>query len=367
MPWLPKTLDQQPKIVWTIDLPREGLGGIAANEEVIVFGDRDFDDLNDCFRCYDAKTGQPLWEVQRLAIASFDYGNSPRATPLIHGDLVYCLGATGNLVCINIESGDVVWERAYRDDFPIDQELPWGYCGSPLLVDGKLIVTPGSEQASIVALDPETGEIVWKTPGDLPSYGSLNVGTFNGVFQIVGHDHTTLGGWRVADGKRIWSIKPEADGDFNVPTPLVYQQNLIVCTGANSTRMFDFSGKGVANNALVAQNRQLRPDMTTPVVVGDKLFCVREFLYCLDLSDGLREAWRIRDKALSDYASLFISEDRLMVVADGELLLLPADGTKQILSRMRIFDLRQPIYSHPALVGNRLYVRGKAELLCIEL
>lgn len=360
-------MEPQPTVVWSLDLPREGLGGVAANGSFVVFGDRDFDDLQDSFRCIDARTGKPLWEIQRLAIAAFDYGNSPRATPLIHNGLVYFLGATGNLLCAELSTGRVVWERALRDDFPIAEELPWGYCGSPLLVGGMLIVAPGAEDASIVALDPGTGEIQWQTPGGLPSYGSLNTASFGGVQQIVGHDRTTLGGWRIADGQRMWSVSPAADGDFNVPTPLIYEDTLVVCTRNNGTRQFTFDDWGLAKLESIAENKRLRPDMTTPVIVGDKLYCVREFLYCLDMADGMKELWRMRDPALSDYASLFVSKDRLMVVADGELLLLTADGSKKILSRQQVFGQRQQIYSHPALVGNRLYIRGKSKLLCTEL
>lgn len=359
-------MEPQPEVIWSVDLPREGLGGIAANESFVVLGDRDFDDLHDSFRCFDAKNGKQLWEIQRLAIAAFDYGNSPRATPLIHQGWAYFQGASGNLVCAELSSGRVVWERAFRDDFPIDEELPWGYCGSPLLADGMLIVAPGAKDASIVAVDPSTGDIQWQTPGGLPSYGSLSTAILGGERQIVGHDRTTLGGWRIVDGQRMWSISPTADGDFNVPTPIVHKNTPVVCTRNNGTRQFGFNESGVARLRPIAENKRMRPDMTTPVIMGDKLFCVREFLYCLDLADGLKELWRLRDPGLSDYASLLVSKDRLMVVADGELL-LPSDGTKKILSRQQVFGKRQQIYSHPALVGNRLYIRGKSKLLCIEL
>ena len=66
--------------------------------------------------------------------------------------------------------------------------------------------------------------------------------------------------------------------------------------------MFGFRTSGVANTAIVDQNPQLRPGMTTLVVMGENLFCVSKFLYCLDPSDDLPELWRISDKALIDQA-----------------------------------------------------------------
>ena len=81
----------------------------------------------------------------------------------------------------------------------------------------------------------------------------------------------------------------------------------------------------------------------------------------------LRESWRLRDKAFGDYAAMFCSDDRILIVANGELLLIAADGKREILSRQRVFPENLPIYSHPALVGKRMFIRGESALRCIGL
>lgn len=333
----------------------------------MIFGDRDLPDFHDVFRCVEADSGETRWEVPRLAIAGLDYGNSPRATPLIVGDNVICQGAHGHLLCIEIATGRVVWEKNFRDDFPINEELPWGYCGSPLLVDGKIIVAPGSSDASLLALDPHSGEIVWQSPGILPSYGSLNAATLGGVLQIVGHDAKTIGGWDVKTGERLWTILPASDGDFNVPTPIILDGKMFVVTENNGARLFEFGAGGQIKPDPIAVNSKLRSDMTTPVVVGNHLYCVKGFLYCLDIDDELSEQWRLRDKSLGDYASLISSSDHVLVMGKGELLLFDADGTKKVKSRLRVFDQRSDHYAHPAIVGDRLYLRGENRLVCLQL
>lgn len=319
------------------------------------------------FRCLDADTGETRWEVQRLGIAALDYGNTPRATPLIEGEHVYCLGAHGHLLCIHLADGRVVWEKNFRDDFPLKAELPWGYCGSPLLVDGKLIVAPGAATASLLALDPTTGETKWTAPGAPPSYGSLTVGHLGGVKQIVGHDTDTLGGWDTETGKRIWTVKPQAPGDFNVPTPIVADGQLIITTENNGARRFNFGESGRIVAEPVTANAKLRSDMSTPVIVGNRLFCVHNFLYCLDLENDLAETWRIRDRSFGDYGAIIASDDKLLVIGKGDLLLLNTDGRQQIIARQKVFDENVNLYSHPALVGNRLYIRGESKLCCLEL
>jgi outer membrane protein assembly factor BamB len=333
----------------------------------VVFGDRDLDDFHDVFRCLDADTGETLWEVERLAIAALDYGNTPRATPLMEGEYVYCLGAHGHLLCIGLADGHVSWEKNFRDEFPLEGDLPWGYCGSPLLVNGKLIVAPGTAAASLIALDPKTGETLWTTPGVGPSYGSLTVGVLGGMMQIVGHDADSLGGWDPESGERLWTVKPDAEGDFNVPTPIIHDGQLIIATENNGTRRFDFNEAGRIITDPLAHNANLRPDMSTPVVVGNRLFCAKDFLVCLDLDDGLTETWRIRDRAIGDYAAIIASADRLLVVGKGELLLLNTDGQQKIVARQNVFDRKLNLYSHPALVGDRLYIRGESSLRCIKL
>jgi outer membrane protein assembly factor BamB len=134
--WLPQTLSPEPKVLWEVPLAKAGLGGIAATEEYIFFGDRDLDDFQDVYRCLNATTGEQIWEVPQLAIGALDYGNSPRATPVIHGKHVIFFGAFGDLCCVEIASGEVIWHINLRSLFNPEEELPWGYCGSPLLLSG---------------------------------------------------------------------------------------------------------------------------------------------------------------------------------------------------------------------------------------
>ncbi len=368
--WLPSSLPTEPDVVWDFPLVHAGLGGIAATEKYVIFGDRDQDDFQDVFRCLDAKTGAVLWEVQRLAAAALDYGNSPRSTPLIFESTAICQGALGNLLCIELSTGKVRWEINLRDEFPLQTELPWGYCGSPLIADGKLIVAPGAPDASLVALNPRNGELLWKTPGLQPSHGSMISVVLGGVQQIVGHDQRTLGGWDLQTGKRLWTVEPRASGDFNVPTPVVRtnkqgQRELLVATKNNGIRSMLFQSTDGTPSAQVAHSMKLRTTMSTPIVIGNKIFCVKDFLFCLNAAD-LSERWRLRDRAFGDHAATFATEEYLLVIGKGELLLMAIDG-KKILSRCTVFDQPQVLYSHPALLGNRLFIRGEHGLKCINL
>lgn len=335
----------------------------------MVVVDRDLSDGIDLFRCLRADDGRDVWTLRYAAIGDLDYGNSPRATPLITADAVYCLGAFGDLHCVDLNSGDVRWKTNIRDEYGATDKLVWGACSSPLIVDGKLIVNPGGKAASIVALDPTTGKVIWKTPGAPAAFGSFLAGTFGGRSQVIGYDQTTLGGWDVATGKRLWTLTPENPNDFNVPTPIRAGATLIVSTENNGTRQFRFRNGGAIDPKPVATNDDLAPDTHTPVLVGQRLFGIWGRLYCLDVANGLKTLWTLEDDAFSEYGTLVASEDRLLATSlHGEVLLIdPKTAEPEVQSRMTVFPDDEGVMSHPAFVGRRMYLRGSSAVCCVEL
>ena len=88
-----------------------------------------------------------------------------------------------------------------------------------------------------------------------------------------------------------------------------------------------------------------------------------------DIRDGLKPIWRNNDDALGYHASLIADERRVLVVTvGGELILLDATAdVSAIISRVRVFEDDVEVYSHPALVGTRLYIRGGDSVVCIDL
>jgi len=330
--------------------------------------DKDLDETQDIFRCLDADSGRELWTLNYAASGNMDYTNSPRATPVISEGLVYLLGAFGDLHCVRLADGNVVWKRNIVQEFGAKRPH-WGLCASPLVVDGKLIVGPGAKDASLVALNLQTGKLVWKAPGRASAYASFIAGTFGRVKQIVGYDEISLGGWDLVTGVRLWELVPEIDGDFNVPTPVAVDGKLLVATENNGTRLYGFDDNGQIQPKPLAQNEDLVPDTSSPVVLDGLVFGCSGALYCLDLADGLKMRWEgFTGRAYDEYASLIAGNGHVLVTTvEGELLLIEATrAAYKVVSRLRLFENEQ-VWSHPALVGTRLYVRSDAAAYCVLL
>jgi outer membrane protein assembly factor BamB len=155
-----------------------------------------------------------------------------------------------------------------------------------------------------------------------------------------------------------------------VPTPVQIGDRLLVGTENNGTRLYAFGAGGKIRPDPIAVNEDLAPDMSTPVVVRDRLYCVWGELYCVDLGKPLRTRWKAEDDAFATYAAVIGGNDRILVIgAGGELVLVDAASDSfRIVSRLQLFDQQNPdFYSHPAIVGDRLYIRGETSLLCVDL
>lgn len=370
---VPERLPNVKRLLWSRTLTGEGVAGLAVHGGRVVVADKDLEERDDIFRCLDSDTGEQVWKLRYAAAGEMEFTNTPRANPVIHGDLVYVQGAFGHLHCLKLESGALVWRKNILEEF--GAKLPkWGTCSTPLIVGEKLIVNPGAGDASIVALDARSGKVVWSAPGDPPGYSSFLLAEFSGVRQIVGYDAISLGGWDPETGKRLWRLLPDVEGDYNVPTPIAIGERLLVATENNGARLYAFDPGGRIKETPIATNRDLAPDTATPVVLDGMVFGSSERLLCLDCEGGLKTLWEEEDEeTLVEYCTFIAGNGRILVLTrEGVLWLLKASrGGFCAIARLDLFDdvprAERDVWSHPALVGNRLYVRNQLGVYCFLL
>jgi len=372
---LPEQLADPLPIIWKAEMSKLALAGIVASDTHVIASDRDEHDIEDVFRCLDAATGRVLWEFKYRASGELDYGNSPRSTPIIHDGRVYTLGAFGHFHCLSLADGKVLWSKNLEIDYNAEKPT-WGYSASPIIVDNRLILMPGGEEASIVSLDPVTGKEQWRTPGRVTAYSSPVVCTYGGVRQIITYDATTMGGWDLETGKRLWELEPIDPGDFNVPTPIDLGDGRILVTSENNgTRIYEFDDNGIIKPDAIGENFDLAPDSCTPVIIKGKALGVWVGLHALtiDGDDPLETVWTDDHAAFDDYASVIgDSEGRVLVTAwDGRLILVEItdseDEPYKILSEVATLEKGCETLSHPAVVGDRLYLRGPRHVYCFKL
>lgn len=152
-----------PALAWRI----EGLGGgygapAIANGRIFGISKRGEEEVAWALA---EDTGSELWAkpIGQATEAGMRQGiEGAGCTPTVDGDRLYVLGFSGDLACLNTGDGEIVWKRSLTKDF--GGHLPvWRYNESPLLDGDQLICTPGGNEATMIALNKRTGEVIWES------------------------------------------------------------------------------------------------------------------------------------------------------------------------------------------------------------
>jgi len=371
-PYVPAALPEEQQVVWRRRTEGQSLGGIAATESLVIFSDKSADGKKDLWLGLRASDGTEVWRLEYPAEAEMDYTSAPRATPVIAGRRVYLLGALGDLHCVELKSGEVIWKFNILKRW--GGKLPtWGFCGTPLLVDGRLIIQTTAPGANLVAIDAGTAEEIWRTATAGIAYGNLIVAVFGGLRQIVGYDKTSAGGWDLRTGKRLWKLTPPEDGDFNVPTPVVIGDKLLLATENNGTRLYAFDSAGRIVPEPIAVFEELTPNTTSPTLAEGTVWAsCYEGLFCLDAARGLRCIWKSDREMFCDHSSIIAGNGHVLVgLKSGKLALLPARPEKTAQPKiLTVFepaeDLEPEMWSHPAIVKDRIYLRSHSEIVALR-
>jgi len=127
---------------------------------------------------FTAGTGQAIWRhaYPSRFIDPYGYNNGPRGTPLLTSNRCYTFGAEGKLLCLDLLTGRLVWQRDTAKEWNVPEAF-FGVGSSPVLEDDRLIVMVGGQPNSgVVALDPATGRTIWESVGQTNWQGILTTG-----------------------------------------------------------------------------------------------------------------------------------------------------------------------------------------------
>ena len=178
----------------------------------------------------DVKTGAELWSTAIGTLFENHWGNGPRSTPTVHENRVYALGASGNLVCLNVEDGSLIWQQNLAE---LGGTVPrWGYTESVLVDGGRVLCTPGGANGAIAALDAQSGALIWQSKEftDEAQYTSMIAPLIQGARQYVQLTMKSVVGIEPASGKLLW--RTEFPGTVAVaPTPISRNNRVYVTAG----------------------------------------------------------------------------------------------------------------------------------------
>jgi outer membrane protein assembly factor BamB len=324
--------------------------------------------------CYNAATGDEVWSHSYPA-RFYDArgGEGPMATPTIDRGLVFSLGGTGRLVCLDLATGESKWTVDLLND---GQNLIWGMSGSPLVYDDVVVVNPGGQKGrgdgqALVALDRKTGERVWGVGSTQAGYSSPMLAKFADTRQIVIFDGQEVAGYDNKGKAKLWSLPWITNMGINVAEPLALADG----------RVFVTSGYGVGCGLLhvtkdpkdenrwtadeVARAKTMQGKFASPVEFSGQIYGLSEgTLTCIDEHD-LARVWTGRRYG---HGQLLRCEDLLVILSEaGELALVHAAGAKsRELGSVKVLA-GDKTWNYPCLAGGKAYVRNHVEMACYDL
>ena len=138
---------------------------------------------------------------------------------MVSGGKVYTLGAEGNLLCLDAESGKVLWSRDFKKDFGIKAPM-WGFAGHPLLDGNRLICLAGGAGSTAVAFDKDTGKEIWRAlSAEEPGYSSPMIYEAGGKRQLILWHPEAANSLESGDGEVYWSVPFKLKAGMTLATP----------------------------------------------------------------------------------------------------------------------------------------------------
>ncbi|MEA2205777.1 MAG: outer membrane protein assembly factor BamB [Blastocatellia bacterium] len=313
---------------------------------------------------FDVANGKQVWATAHGKAFRNDRGDGPRGTPTIDGDRLYALGGAGDLSCVEIATGKVVWTMNVLDRFD-GRNIMWGISESPLVIGEKVLVNPGGPGASIVALNKKDGSLIWKSQSDTAGYSSGVPVQIGNTTQVVFFTHSRAVGLDLKDGKLLWEYDRAANDVANVATPVVRGNRVFISsdygTGAG---LVEIKADGKAQEVYFT--RDMRNHHSSSILIGDHLYGFSSGILTAMKFDTGEVAWKDRSVGKGSLA-----------YADGNLYAFSENGVVGLIEatptgykekgRFRISQDSLPTWTHPVIAGGRLYLRDQDTIYAYDV
>jgi outer membrane protein assembly factor BamB len=371
-----------PALLWKIEGIGMGYSSVAITAgKVFTMGDRKGTGGKKAqfVLAFDLETQKELWATE----VGPPHKDGPRSIPTIDGEFLYALGTEGDLVCLETATGTERWRKSLPNDFGGKMMSKWKFSESPLVDGPRLICTPGGAEATLVALDKNTGELIWKcaVPAlgekgkDGAGYASAVVAEIDGVRQYI-----QLIGWGLVSveaetGRFLWGYNGIANGTANIPMPVIRGRYVFTTTNYNTgSALLRISRVGDTfhvKELYTLTGRQFENHHGGIVCVGNHVYGghgnSRGEPRCVDVATG-KIMWRGKAPERGSAAVLY-ADGHLWFRYDRGLIAL-IEATPEAFHLKGTFQPvtgSGPAWAHPVILDGKLYLRHGDLLACYDV
>ncbi len=372
---LPLTWSETQNLAWKVEMPGFGASSpIALGDRLYLtcysgYGTDDessaaMEDLTLHVVClgmdgkliWDQRIKPRLPETERVR----DHGYAA-PTPATDGEYLYVFFGKSGVLKFDL-TGRQLWQALVGDG-----THGWGCGTSPVLYQNLVIVNASVESGSLVAIDKETGQEVWRTGGMNASWNTPHlVKVGDGQQELVVSVRGEILAFEPGTGEALWNC--EGIPDYVCPS-VVSDQGVVYAIGGRSSRAVAIraGGRGDVTDTNRLWEANVGANVVSPVVYDGHLYWVSDrnkVAYCVRLGDGeVVYAERFPDQP---YASALVGDGKLYIVTrNGGTYVLAAKPEFEQLAHNE-FDDRSTFNASPIVADGKLFLRSDRYLYCIQ-
>lgn len=304
--------------------------------------------------CLDAASGAVRWRHGYAAeLHPKYYEGGPGVTPTVTAEAVYVLGKQGQFVALDPETGAVLWQRDLKADHGL--QLPeWHFAGSPWVHGDFVILNVGT---SGLALDRHTGRTVWETGPEATGYSTpVPMPEALGGTEVVAlFRKQSMAGVRAVDGKEVWSFPWKG---LNATDPIAEGREILASSiGGSALKRRQPNGVW----ETVWERKDFQNYFNPCVKIGDYLYGIDGTTHrptafvCIEWATG-RECWREPGHTTG---GLVATADYLVLCDAGEIVLARPDP-EGLAIVLRQAVLPGKCWTAPVVVDGRIFARNAA-------
>jgi outer membrane protein assembly factor BamB len=361
--------------LWKIEVG-EGHAGAAVSNGRVYLLDYDRQKQADALRCLSLADGREIWRYSYPVKVKRNHGMS-RTVPTVTDKYVVTLGPKCHVMCLDAKTGEFRWGLDLVNDFGATVP-PWYAAQCPLIDNGRAILAPGG-RALMMAVDCETGEIVWETPnprGWSMTHSSIIPLDFAGRRMYVYCASGGVVGVSAEDGRILWDTDAWKINVACVATPVDIGNGRIFLSGGYEAgaMMLQLKQDGeriTAEPLFRLATKIFGSEQHTPIFYRDNIYGVRPDgqMVCLDTSGKVLWESGHQHRFPKGYGSWLIAGGKIFVMNgdDGTLSILEAtaDGFRP-LSQARVLQ-GHDAWGPMAMAAGRLIVRDFTTMVCLDV
>lgn len=359
------------------------------------------EDHGDLLRCLDLQTGTEIWHTgYRIRIAS-NHGIT-RTMPAVTDRHIVTMGPMGQVMCVDTPTGTVRWGISLPARYGTRDLSGCWYAGQcPLIENGRAIVAPAGTNVLMIAVDCESGDVLWEAPnpgGWRMSHASITPMTVDGVRMYI---YPAVGGVAAigAEGELAGQILWQTDrrsASVLMPSPVVLSGDRVFLTSGYDggsallhvrrepdgtfaiDEIYNFSGKRLSRDCFSTYQQ-------TPIYHQGHLFGIQsnnarqhrlEFVCVQPDAGGGRFVWASGQETdftapgkREAWGPYVLADGKFYVMGDtGKLAVFEATTSAcRKLGEWQLLENGHEAWGPMTIVDGLLFVRDYENLVCFDI